>query len=124
MVINKKIIALLILFSSLIYVVYWGKENIPTQVDLCQQGVELYRNYEVQGSVIGKFVNNKNHNDKTVIIKDNNNQESIFILDADIGGVYDYIIVGDSLVKNSGELFLLVNRNNRDTIINFKFRCK
>jgi len=37
--------------------------------------------------------------------------------------MFDFITIGDSLVKNKGELFLLINKNGNDTIIDFKFRC-
>jgi hypothetical protein len=119
----KIILFLIITVVSVIYLYDWAKDNIPTQADLCKQGVKLYKNYSVQGRVIKKFINKENHNDKTIIIKEKYNQENILILDADIGGIYDYIVVGDSVVKNNGELFVLVNRNGNDTIIDFKFRC-
>ena len=114
---------LLMIVWSLMYLYSWVEENKPNQNELCKQGVLLYKNYNLQGVVLNKFINKENHNDKTVIVKEKYGLENILILDADIGGVFNYIEVGDSLVKKDGDLFLLINRNGRDTIIDFKFRC-
>lgn len=103
-------------------VILWGIKYIPSQSELCKQGVELYRTKNFKGKVLRKFVDKKNHNNKTIIIKENESEKIIF-LDADIGGVYEYISIGDNLKKNKGELFVYINRNNLDTIFNLKFRC-
>ena len=36
-----------------------AKEYIPSQTNLCKQGIELYKNYQVKGRVVKKFINKK-----------------------------------------------------------------
>jgi hypothetical protein len=117
----KRLISFIVLVPIVI-VVLWGIKHIPSQSELCKQGVELYSNKNFRGKVLRKFIDKENHNNKTVIIKENESEKIIF-LDADIGGVYEYISIGDNLMKNKGELFVSINRNNLDTIFNLKFRC-
>ena len=119
---KKTLLIFVATIASLSYVIYWAKVNIPTQAELCKQGVKFYRSKDFQGRVIKKFINEDQRFNKTIIIRRKYDKKTV-LLNADIGGVYDYLTVGDSVVKNYGELFVLVNRNGNDTIINFKFRC-
>jgi hypothetical protein len=120
----SKIFLLLFIFIiiPISYITYWGIKNIPSQDELCKQGVELYKIKEFKGKVLKKYIDKNNHQNKTLIIKDNGNEKTVF-MNADIGGVFEYISIGDSVSKNKGELFVLVNRKKIDTIINYKFRC-
>lgn len=120
--INWWIVLIITFLASIPIIVEWAMNNIPSQSDLCKQGVDSYRNLVYSGKVIEKFIDVESHLDKTVIVWEDNMKRKI-LLDEDIGGVYDYISVGDSLIKNKGDLFVLINRDGNDTIIEFKFRC-
>lgn len=119
---RKKILIIIVVLFPLFYVIFWGIINIPSQSDLCKQGIELYKGHFFKGIVKEKYIDKENHMNKTVIIKNKTFEKTIY-LDADIGGVYDYIVVGDSIEKKEGELFVRISRQNKDTIINFKFNC-
>mgnify|MGYP005992288091 CR=1 FL=1 len=118
----SKIFIILFILIPISYLTYWGAKNIPSQDELCKQGVELYKIKEFKGKVLKKYIDKNNHQNKTLIVEENSDEKTV-ILNADIGGIYEYISIGDSVSKNMGELFVLVNRNKTDTIINFKFRC-
>ena len=119
---SKVILIFFIVLTPILYIVFWGIKNIPSQSDLCKQGVELYKAKNFKGIVNKKYIDQENHSKKTIIVKENENEKTV-ILNADIGGVYEYITIGDTLTKNKGELFVSVKRNGLDTIVNFKFRC-
>ncbi|MGV8946262.1 MAG: hypothetical protein ACOH1N_07525 [Lutibacter sp.] len=116
------VILFIFIIITISYLTYWGIKHIPSQDELCKQGVEFYKTKNFTGVVIKKYIDEENHSHKTIIVKENMNEKSIF-LDADIGGIYEYISIGDSISKNKGELFVLINRKKNDTIIDFKFRC-
>jgi len=122
---KKNWVIIIFVISSVFIVTFftlWGVENIPSQEELCKAGVDFYKQEAYTGIVIDKFIDKEQHNYKKVIIEEDFNDKVVY-LDADVGGVYNYIMIGDSLMKNKGELFLLVNRKGKDTLIDFKFRC-
>jgi len=53
------IIVLIIIIFSIAYIFQLAKEYIPSQTNLCKQGIELYKNYQVKGRVVKKFINKK-----------------------------------------------------------------
>lgn len=88
--------------------------------------INSYEIREYDGKVVKKFIDKKEHNDKTLILLQKENgilsrKKQIFRFD--ISGFYEYVAVGDSLVKKEGDLFATVYREGeKDTVIYFKFK--
>lgn len=114
-------IILIILFLIPIPVIVdWALKNIPSQSDLYKQAVSYYKNEEFDGKVIEKYIDKKSHNYQTIIIWENYAKRRVIFNDA-VRGAFDYITVGDSIVKNKDELFVLIIRNSKDTIFEYDF---
>ena len=65
----------------------------------------------INGIVIKKYVDNKQHNHKTCLYIENSDTIKL-LLDFDTSGLFNYIIEGDSIIKKSGDPKILVKRNN------------
>ena len=93
----------------------------------CKSAQERYEDIEkiygqdyYSGVITEKFINTEEHMYKKVIIKHKYGEKTI-LFNWEVGSLYDYLRVGDSIVKNGGETRLRVIRNDIDTIIEMKF---
>jgi len=82
--------------------------------------VKSYRQEKYSGVIINKFIDKDEHMNKKVIVK-HKYGEKVILFNFEAGGLYDYLIVGDSVIKNDGEIKLRVIRNDIDTTIEMKF---
>ena len=79
-----------------------------------------------RGRVVKKFIHKEEHMDKTLVLEQRKNGISAKtneVFPFDHSGFYDYVELGDSLVKKEGDLFATVYREGaKDTVIYFKFK--
>ncbi|MFT4681382.1 MAG: hypothetical protein ACI9YU_001227 [Flavobacteriales bacterium] len=101
---------------------FFVADNFQSQAELCKQGVTSYTNQHYQGKVTDTFIDSHNHLYKTVVVR-SENRDSSFYFNADTAGIFRYLLIGDSVKKNSGELFVSIHRSGLDTITDYKFRC-
>lgn len=85
----------------------------PSNNEICFQKYEAERNSFYHGFVAKKIINKEEHNYKTVILS--NGQE--LWMNWDLSGLYDFIEVNDSIVKNRGSYEVHVYRNS----VEYKF---
>ncbi|PKP24250.1 MAG: hypothetical protein CVU03_13225 [Bacteroidetes bacterium HGW-Bacteroidetes-2] len=71
---------------------------------------------EYSGLVKQKYIDKEQHNFKTIIVKQKNKEYTI-LFDFVMGGLYEFIEVGDTLSKKSGTLDLRLKRKDLDTLI-------
>jgi len=77
---------------------------------------EYYSNDFYSGVVVKKFIDREQHNYRTIIIEQYDNEYTL-IFSFVMGGLYEFIEVGDTLSKKSGTLDLRLNRKDLDTLI-------
>lgn len=77
---------------------------------------EYYRNDVYSGVVIKKFIDRQKHDYRTIIIEQENKEHTV-IFSFVMGGLYEFIEVGDTLSKKSGTLDLRLKRKDLDTLI-------
>ncbi len=75
-----------------------------------------YKKAQYSGYVANKFIDSTQHNYKTVILVEKDAVNSI-IFDFEIGGLYEFIEINDTIVKDIGSLSISLSRSNLDTII-------
>lgn len=85
---------------------------------------EEYKIDNLQGTVVRKYRDSRNHNYKTVEIQEENHKILKRNLTSDLSGLYEYISVGDSVYKPSGTLKILVIRGNEKKYFTIDFGCK
>ena len=78
-----------------------------------------YKRKEFKGLVIKKFIDKYQHNRRTIIIRENNDKDTL-IMDFVMCNVFEFIEEGDSLSKNKGSLDLNLKRKDLDTIIHME----
>ena len=84
------------------------------------RAVNAYRIEEYSGVIINKFVDRDEHNFKKVILNENN-LERVILLDIEQGGLFEFLNIGDSIIKTKDNLKVRVIRNDIDTTIEMKF---
>ncbi len=105
---------------GLLFIIIWFSQIIPTPEEDINMAVNAYKIEEYEGLIVDKFIDRKEHNFKKVIINENN-QQRVILFDIEISGLYDFLEIGDSIIKNKGELRVRVIRNELDTILKMKF---
>ena len=108
---------LLVILSLGIYIMTLYNQSVKDLTN--NDSTDYYKRKEFKGLVIKKFIDKYQHNSRTIIIKENNDNDTL-IMDFVMGNVYQYIKEGDSLSKNKGSLDLNLKRNDLDTIIHME----
>ena len=88
-----------------------------------EEFINRYRTEEYSGLVIAKYIDRDEHNYQKVILK-HEYGERILLFNHETGGLFNYIEVGDSLVKKNGTLDVNILRENFDTTITMRFTWK
>ena len=106
------------LIGFLIFLIFFLKPL--SQRDFYDQVVNSVLQEEYIGSVIDKYIDKNEHNFKKLVI-DQNGQHKTILLNFESIQLFDFIKVGDTLVKKKNLLQLEIKRKNLDTIIPLKF---
>jgi len=79
----------------------------------------------VSGELVNKYEDSKNHNIRTLELKDNEGKKLIStILDADVSGLYEKLQVGDRLYKEPSRLMVIYENHIRKDSIALEFDCE
>lgn len=84
-----------------------------TQSSLCQTEMEATLT-DLHGVMIRKYLDWDNHGYKTILLKSEGDTIKSTILVLEKSGGYDYLLEGDSVVKNKNTLRLTVHRKGLD----------
>ena len=115
----KYVIVLIYVVITVIALSIW-LGDIPNSAEQHNNFIESYRIESYSGIIKRKYVDKKQHGYKTIVIDENYIERSI-LLDYEKGGLYNYLQVGDSVIKKENSLKINVLRDNIDTIIKMKF---
>ena len=72
------------------------------------------------GVVTNKFIDSSQHMSKKVFIKEKYGTK-IILFDGEVGGMFDFIKIGDSINKQEGTNEVRVRRKKLDTVISLRF---
>lgn len=79
----------------------------------------------LSGEIVNKYEDRKNHNIRTLEIKDSTGKSSIStILAVDVSGLFDKLKVGDYISKESSQLMVVYGSGVRKDSIVLKFDCE
>jgi len=79
--------------------------------DIRKRKFEKDISFEINGILLKKFIDKKNHNTRTCVFK-NNDDTTTFYLHFDKSGLFDYLVAGDSIRKAVGDSCVQVIRSN------------
>jgi len=82
-----------------------------------------YRTEEYSGWVIDKYVDENQNNFQKVFLK-HDYGERVILFNHETGGLFNYIEVGDTLIKEYGTLDVKILRADFDTTITMRFNWK
>jgi uncharacterized ion transporter superfamily protein YfcC len=116
--ISQTLLSLLIIIILMTIAVYF----LPSNKEMLDKDRSEVKNWDLNGVVVDKYIDEQNHNYEILVIKDIksnisvknifNNDESIF---------FEYVQINDTLKKEAGSLKICIKRNNKDTCINLNF---
>lgn len=128
---NKPILFVLILAMLALWIIFYPKISYyfinnsfdPKNNSVCK-AEERALQESFQGIVFEKFRDKYNHNYETIRVEflDSIYDSKIFVLDN--SGAFSYILKGDSIRKESGNLLLHVSRNGLKNSFTLSFDCK
>lgn len=93
------------------------------------RGCYIYRDVNAQyikSTVLNKFIDAKNHNEKTIIYVGENNREENMIFPGYLVDMYDFMNVGDSLIKEKNSIYYRVKSKaiKKDSLFKLETTCK
>lgn len=106
------IIVCFVLISSVIIYLFVSKVNELSGIN----EEEFFLKAEFNGAITQKYKDRKQHNYETLIIENDTLQQTI-LFDFVMGGLYEFLEVGDTLLKKPGTLDLRLKRKDLDTLI-------
>ncbi len=83
-------------------------------------------NQQIHSKVLRKFIDSVNHNYKTISYLNDNGVEETMMFPAKLGDMYDFLNVGDSIIKKENSIYYKVKNKatGRDTSFKLDTKCK
>lgn len=91
----------------------------PSNNEICIQQYEKERKRTYAGFVTDKFIDDKEHNYKTLIL---NKQQTIW-MNWDVSGLFEFLEVNDNVVKDSGSYEVIVYRDSLEYSFIINYGC-
>ena len=114
---STKMFLILISLGLLMAVYFFAKRDI-SQKSFYQRAMEDTKNESYQGIIIKKFYAHGRY--KILLKLDSTAMEMDFVYEAP--GLYEYLKIGDSIVKMEGLLEVKVIRKKNDTVFPLRFQ--
>lgn len=92
---------------GLVIVFFWLKDKIPLPENITKLAINAYYNETYSAIIVDKFIDKDQHNSKKIILKGDRENRTI-LFDIETSGVYYSLQVGDSIVKHSGSLEIMI----------------
>lgn len=93
----------------------------PSDNKICIQQYKKEGSISYKGRVIARYLDKANHNSKIIEVSSKNNKVN---LDWDLSGLYDFIEVNDSIVKDRGSYEVHVYRNSDEYKFVIDYGCE
>ncbi|HEY9000685.1 MAG TPA: hypothetical protein VIM89_04995 [Mucilaginibacter sp.] len=116
------IIALIVFYILYRYLIPY----MHNKYEGCGKHQEVY-NQSINGRVLQKYVDAKNHNYQTVVFSGiNGYQQGSMIFSPEFYDMFDLINVGDSVIKKKSTIYykVIFKASGKDTIFPFHSICK
>ena len=102
---------------AIIFFIYYFQFPSKVRKETFERDVRL----EFNGRVVKKFINVENHNYEMLHIKSGDDTIS-FLLNFDLSGLFDYVRVGDSIVKyeDKTRIIVITERNSKEFFLKYE----
>ncbi len=117
---KKEILFIILIGAGFIITSIFFSKNYKSQEDFYNQAVNEILLESYYGVVVNKFYDKYNHGRNKVIISHNNIENALdFVYEKQ--EIYNFIKIGDTLIKEKNLLEFQIKRKNLDTVIKLKF---
>jgi hypothetical protein len=113
----------ILMLISIVIGIIWLVWLDYTEPNPCRQYFNDFKSSDFKGVVVKKYIDNKQHNSKVLIIE-NDHGEKLITFDWDKSIFYEYIQKGDRIRKEIGDSAIIILRQDTDTIIIIDYGCK
>jgi len=121
----KNRIIIFIMGWILIYLIFFKLlPYLTNKYHGCYIHEDIYKQ-NIKSIVTGKFIDAANHNNKTIVYSTGVHPGQM-IFPGYLEDMYDYLNVGDSVIKEKSSVYYRVKSNvtNKDTVFKFYTTCK
>ncbi|MEX0995496.1 MAG: hypothetical protein WDZ45_00445 [Flavobacteriaceae bacterium] len=119
---NKRILQFVLVIVTLSILFFINRDKlIFSEEQFFSSLVNDYFQKEFNGVVKDKYIDEFEHMYKKVILNTKNGSEYIFILNFERDDFYEFIQIGDTLIKPKNSLEVNLTRKSLDTTIYFRF---
>jgi hypothetical protein len=120
---SKNIQRILFLMSFAVFILIVNL-LLPSKNELCHKAYKKIRSIEYNGKIINTYLDYNNHAIPTYeVIEDNDNVIKITDF-RDMSGLFEYIEVGDSIIKYKNSYTVSVFRKNQKMDFILNYNCK
>lgn len=81
---------------------------------------DAFRQKEFNGIILDKYIDPNEHQNKTIILMQDNIERTI-IFNLEKSGIYGFFEIGDSIIKDAGTLQIRVIRHDLDSVLEMEF---
>jgi hypothetical protein len=119
---NKRTIQIVLVILTLSILIIFNRDKFfISDEQYFNSLVNEYIHKDFNGVVKDKYIDMSDHMYKKVILNTKNGNEYIFILNFEGDDFYEFIQIGDTLIKPINSLEVNLIRKNLDTTIYFRF---
>lgn len=98
------------IYLSFLFLILFFIYNFESTSSIMSEKLKRDTSIEFNSIVINKYIDKKNHLYQTCLFK-NKNDTIKFIFDFDTSGLFEYLHIGDSIIKPSGDSLVIVKRD-------------
>jgi hypothetical protein len=100
------------------YVFVFNKQQTLCENIFSETVKEFY-----EGIIIQKYIDNKNHMNKTLIIRCLNENDVVKVFNWDKSGLFEFVQQGDMIIKKSNEKYIYIKRDSLEKVFELDFKC-
>jgi hypothetical protein len=122
---NRKIIIVIVFWIILYFIIFQLIPYYNNKYAGCSLHKEVYTQF-INSTITRKFIDSNEHANPTISYNKEDGTEQSMVLYGEFDGMFDYISVGDSILKKKNSLFYIIKSKvtRKDSIFKFDSVCK
>ncbi|TKG90728.1 hypothetical protein EYV94_22965 [Puteibacter caeruleilacunae] len=98
----------------------WFEYISPSSEEVIISMINNYKVKSYDGVIVEKFIDEDNRNLRKIVLQ-NDHKRDVQIFGFEVRKTFDFLMIGDTIKKKEGSLFISLSRYQLDTIIELQF---
>ncbi|MGZ3873963.1 MAG: hypothetical protein ACXVJD_13655, partial [Mucilaginibacter sp.] len=116
---KNKIIVMLIGWSLMYLIFFRLLPYLTDKYHGCYIHQDVYKQV-IKSTILDKYVDSKNHNYETITYIGRDNKEETMVFTPEFGALYDFLNIGDSIIKEKSSIYYKVKSKATSKDTTFK----